>query len=581
MLVLTMLALASIVLWTAGMVVSGLRNTEDLRQVQRSIQAIRTAADPGSRLRALLALQQQIDRYEYRTQHHAPLLTRFGLNRDAVALAALWVPYAQASRQLLVTPVHQNLEAALVDLSQLQTTALDDNTTRWALGGRDTLRTYLMLAQPERADDAFLATHLPQDWSTDARLTPGEKLDLAERLSSFYARHLRFHPDWRIEARPELVAGARQALLAVIGASNAQDTLYRGILNGAGNKYPDLSLPMLTAGTDTRGLLRSTAIVPGVFTRQAYEGYVAGAIEDAAKRRDVATDWVLSDGHETSATTDTSADALRAALTEQYFADYSAHWQDFMNSLQWERASTMPAAIDQLKLLADARQSPVLALMKSLEYQGRAGAQKASFTDTLVNKTRDMLGRKDDTPEIAKADPAGPLGATFGPVLRLLGQGGQTGQAGQAGAGATSSDLSLQRFMDRATALRLRLQQVSNSGDGDAQARQMAQALLQGRGSELADTQAYAQLIAASLGAQWGGMGETLFVRPIAQATLTVLQPAQASLNEAWRQSIVMPWGRAFAGRYPFASSDNDASLAELARFVRPQVGGMDSFIST
>ncbi|MGT2433046.1 hypothetical protein ACU4HD_37650 [Cupriavidus basilensis] len=230
--------------------------------------------------------------------------------------------------------------------------------------------------------------------------------------------------------------------------------------------------------------------------------------------------------------------------------------------------------------MADARQSPVIALMKSLEYQGGAGARKDSLSDTLVARTQDLLGKKEAGPEVAKPDAAGPLGAAFGPVLRLVAQGqpGNTNAGTQAGA---SGDLSLQRFLDRATALRLRLQQVGNSADADAQARQMAQALFQGKGSELADTQAYAQLMAASLGSQWAGMGETLFVRPIAQATQTVLQPAQASLNEAWRQSIAMTWSRSFAGRYPFADTANDASLAELARFLRPQSGLIGSFLGT
>ncbi len=107
-----------------------------------------------------------------------------------------------------------------------------------------------------------------------------------------------------------------------------------------------------------------------------------------------------------------------------------------------------------------------------------------------------MLGKKATGPQAVKPDTAGPLGPTFGPIQRLMAVG--------EGAGG---DMSLQRFLDRATALRLRLQQVSHSPDADAQARQMAQALFQGKGSELADTQAYAQLIAASLGAEWAGWG--------------------------------------------------------------------------
>ncbi|WP_416050824.1 ImcF-related family protein [Cupriavidus basilensis] len=572
--------LTAIGLWSAGMLVSGVVNGRDIHAARQSVSDFQTAPNPAARLRALLALQQQIERYEYRTQHHAPLATRFGLNRDPAILAALWEPYAQASRELLVAPVQRDLEASLVDLAQLRTTVLDAATNRVALSGHQALKTYLMLANPERAEPAFLAPQLVQHWSTDARMTPGERQDLAERLLTFYAQHLKANPAWHIEPRPELVAGARQTLLAVIGERNAEDTVYRGVIQAfgehAGSKYPDQTLAALTAGTDPRGLVRATAIVPGVFTRQAYEGYVAPAIEQAAKRTEIANDWVLTDGKPQLQTESRSAEALQAALTEQYFADYAEHWQGFMNSLQWEAALTLPAAIGQLKLMADARQSPVIALMKSLEYQGGAGARKDSLSDTLVAKTQDLLGKKAAGPEVAKPDAAGPLGAAFGPVLRLVAQ----GQLGSANAG-TSGDLSLQRFLDRATALRLRLQQVGNSADADAQARQMAQALFQGKGSELADTQAYAQLMAASLGSQWAGMGETLFVRPIAQATQTVLQPAQASLNDAWRQSIAMTWSRSFAGRYPFADTANDASLAELARFLRPHSGLIGAFLGT
>ncbi|MGN5479814.1 ImcF-related family protein [Cupriavidus basilensis] len=472
------LALTTIGLWIAGMLVSGLLSQRDIHAAQQAALDIQSAPHAGARLKALLSLQQQIQRYEYRTQRHAPLLTRFGLNRDPEVLDALWKPYAKASRDLLVAPVQQDLEASLVDLAQMQTTDLTEQTSRWALGGQAALKAYLMLAQPEKAEAAFLAPQLVQHWSTEARITPGEKQDMAERLFKFYAEHLKAKPDWSIEPRSELVAGARQTLLAVIGERNAQDSIYQSIVNGAGNKYPDQTLASLTTGTDPRGLLRVSAIVPGVFTRQAYEEYVAPAIEDAAKRKQVASDWVLAGGRPAQPAAEEGASKdLNAALTEQYFAEYAEYWQQFMNSTQWEPAPTLPVVIDQLKLLADARQSPVIALMKSLEYQGGAGARKDSLSDTLVNKAKDLLGKKSKTPEIAKPDPAGPLGAAFGPVLRLVGPAGQ-GQGQAAGNG----DPSLQRYLDRATALRLRLQQISSSGDGDTQARQMAQALFQEQG---------------------------------------------------------------------------------------------------
>lgn len=571
-------ALTAIGLWSAGMLASGMQNGRDVHAAQRAVDNIRSSPDSAARLRALLVLQRQIERYEHRAKHHAALTTRFGLNRDATILEALWKPYSHAARQLLTLPVEQNLEASLADLAQMRTDTLDELTSQRALDGQQALKAYLMLAQTDRAEPGFLAPQLVRHWSTDARLTPGERDDLAERLLGFYATQLPAKPDWRIDPQPELVNGARQTLLAVIGERNAESTIYQGILDAFGthngNRYPDQTLASLTTGTDPRGLVRTTAVVPGIFTRQAYEGHIAPAIAAAARRTEIARDWVLTDSKPQDAEQPAgrSADALQAAVTAQYFADYAEHWQGFMNSLQWAPAPTLPAAIDQLKLMADARQSPVIALMTSLEYQGGAGARKHSLSDTLVAKAQDLLGKKAAGPEAARPEPAGPLRAAFGPVLRLMAQ--ASGQS-------ANDDLSLQRFLDRATALRLRLQQISHSADADAQARQMAQALFQGKGSELADTQSYAQLMAASLGSQWAGMGEALFVQPIAQATQTVLQPAQASLNDAWRQGIAMAWGRSFAGRYPFADSANDASLPELTRFLRPQTGLIGTFLGT
>jgi type VI secretion system protein ImpL len=527
----------------------------------------------------LLALQQQIGRYEDRVGHQPPFWSRFGLNQDASILAALWPPYAEASKVALIAPIQQNLEAELVDLSQMPTDSLDDHANTAALDGHKALKTYLMLAEPSRVDSSFITPQLMRYWSTNANVSVGAKLDISERLAGFYAQHLKAHDAWRIQSRPELVNASRQTLLSVIGVRNSEDTVYQSVLAGVGNKYPDQTLASLTAGTDTRGLIRTSVTVPGVYTRQAYEGYVATAITEAAKSRDVTRDWVLANNDPSANALDpsqsSSTDALELALTTQYFNDYAEHWQGFMNALQWQAAPNVPAAVEQMKLLADARQSPVIALMKSLDYQGNAGIRQASLSDTIVAKAQNIFGKKDD-PQAAIANDAGPLSASFGPVLRLMGRDSESA----AKTNAPASDVSLQRYLERVTALRLKLQQLSNGADADAQARQLAQALFQGKGSELADTQAYAQLIAASLGAQWSGMGDALFVRPVAQATQIVLQPAQASLNDAWRQTIVATWNKSFAGRYPFDNTDNDASIPELARFIRPQGGLISTFLS-
>lgn len=202
----TYMVLTAVGLWTTGMLISGISNARDIELAQQTIQNIQSAPNAAARLRALLALQQQIERYEHRTEHHAPLATRFGLNRDPEVLAALWKPYANASRELLSTPVQQDLEASLVDLGQLQVASLDDRTSEWALGGHATLKAYLMLTDPSRVEPAFLARQLAQHWSTEARITPGEKLDARRASVQVLRRPSQVSP----RLAPRVPAGTRQ-----------------------------------------------------------------------------------------------------------------------------------------------------------------------------------------------------------------------------------------------------------------------------------------------------------------------------------------------------------------------------------
>lgn len=90
-----------------------------------------------------------------------------------------------------------------------------------------------------------------------------------------------------------------------------------------------------------------------------------------------------------------------------------------------------------------------------------------------------------------------------------------------------------------------------------------------------------AALTAASLGTAWAGFGDAVLARPLEAAWQTILQPAAASLNEAWRASVAAPFNAAMSGRYPFVDTQADASFAELGRYVRPDTGLISRFITT
>lgn len=98
---------------------------------------------------------------------------------------------------------------------------------------------------------------------------------------------------------------------------------------------------------------------------------------------------------------------------------------------------------------------------------------------------------------------------------------------------------------------------------------------------DLTDTRDYGSLVAASLGQEWNGFGQSLFVQPLDLAWRQVLAPAAGSLNTRWQSTIVEQWNKAFAGRYPFKATGSDASLPLLAQFLRSDSGRITTFLKT
>jgi type VI secretion system protein ImpL len=271
------------------------------------------------------------------------------------------------------------------------------------------------------------------------------------------------------------------------------------------------------------------------------------------------------------------AAALRQRLRERYFADYTTAWAAMLNSFQWIAATSFSGVIDQLTRLTDAQTSPLVALMKSVRYQGEAGRPSPALTDTLVRKAQGLYSS--GTGDGAQASVANPLDRAFGPLLALLGEASPTASNGQATNVAAFSGVSLARVLSATTTVRLKLQQIQSSPDAQAMALALAQAVFQGKLSDLSQAREDAALTAASLGAQWAGFGQAMFVQPLDAAWQAVLQPAAASLNEAWRASVAAPFESTFAARYPFSPASADASLAEFGRYVRPDTGLIHRFI--
>ena len=581
-----------IVCWIAGTVISGFVNRATLRSATSTIATLNAAQNRSDALQALDDLDRQIDTLEAHQRDGAPWLTRFGLNRDDALLTALWPSYANVAGRILVAPIRQKLEERLRRLASLSDAEIASGGEAQVQAAYDTLKTYLMLSMPERAVAAFLTPQLlataAPDRPANARLSPGTWEDLRQHTIAFFADHLGRGRVPVVSPDLGLVASARQTVIGVRGIQNSTDALYEQMLDEAKAKYPPVSLATLLGDSTGRGLFNTTATVPGVFTRAAWDERISKAIDDAGEQRNMAADWVLRPDENPpkdsgAKATKAASSTLKAQLRQRYFDDYARAWALFLNSLRWQRASTLSATADQLTLLGDPQRSPLVALMNAIVYQASAGANMQSLSDALISKAQRIVGTRETDPSKQAQPQIAPLAPAFGPILRLTSSDLLSGAPGNDKAAAllaATGDLSLARYLERVTAMRLKASQIVSGADPDAMARLAAQAVLQGKSSDIADSRDYASRLAASLGEQWSGFGE-LFRAPFDQAWQVIVQPAASSLNEIWRTAIVADWNRAFGGRYPFADSENDASLPEMAHFMRPDNGVIAQFAST
>jgi len=563
------LVLGLATLWGAGLLLSFIGNRVQIAQVQTSLAALEQPGNGDAQLGALNDLVRELARLEYRAEHGAPWYERFGLNQNPQLLSVVWPRYVEANNRLIRDPAAANLQRQLNALIKLPPGS--EQRAERASSAYEQLKAYLMLARPQKANAGFLSKALANAEPSRAGVSPGLWQGLSPTLWQFYAEHLAAHPDWAIKADPTLVALTRQVLLGQLGQRNAETSLYQQVLDLAANQYPDLGMQTMVGETDALALFYTEASVPGVFTRQAWEGQVRQAIDDIAEARREEIDWVLSD-KQTDIAAELTPAVLRERLTERYFEDYANAWLDFLNSLRWHQAGSLPDVIDQLTLMSDVRQSPLIALMNTLAYQGQAGARSQALADSLITSAKKLIDQ-DTVPVIDQRTqvPRSPLEATFGPLLTLLGKDPE---------GKPDTErLSLQGFLNRITRVRLKLQQVDNAPDPQEMTQALAQAVFQGKNVDLTDTQSYGSEIAASLGAEWAGVGQTLFVQPLQQAWQRVLQPSAAGLNSQWQRAVVTDWQRAFAGRYPFADTASDSSLPMLGQMIRADSGRIEQFL--
>ncbi len=215
-----------------------------------------------------------------RLLHHiqdgAPWYQRFGLDHDQQLLDAMLPWYGVANNRLIRDPANEALKQKLIAL--VNSAPNSDQRTQMAKPGYDQLKAWLMMSRPDKADGAFYAQTMKTVQPTRLGISAGLWQSLSPDLWAFYITELPAQPQWKTTPDAQLASQSRQVLLQQIGRRNAESTLYENMLKSVRGNFADVSLEDMTGGTDARRLFTTDEVVPGMFTRQAWEGGIQQAV---------------------------------------------------------------------------------------------------------------------------------------------------------------------------------------------------------------------------------------------------------------------------------------------------------------
>ncbi len=598
------LALLGLVL--GGMTWSMMGNRQLAANVQADLEQVikmqEGRIDLQSRLAALEILQDRIEQLQ-RYRDNRPWSIGFGLYQGDRLEQKLRQEYFAGVRDVMLKPVSESIEAYLTDVNlhadKLAPAAKTAEETVVAGTYKEAsptsvedaynaLKTYLMLAERERVEPGHLSDQITRFWRGWIEINRGnmpreQAIRSAERMIAFYVSQVGDPTFPMIDNKLALVDQTRESLIKVMHGMPARERVYAEIKARAATRFAPLTVARITEEGD-RPTVAGSYVVPGAFTREAWQGYVEEAIRDAANKELQSTDWVLKSKVASDLTLEGSPEQIQKALVQMYKTEYVREWQKFMQGVSVSGFESFDQAVIGMNRLGDPASSPIAKLMNalydqtawdnpSMVNQGLAKAQRGFvqwFRETILRQSPAQVNVNVNVSTQKAEIPLGPIGKEFAPIAQLMiARGG--------------SDVSLMRgYLEQLSKIRTRFNQIKNQGDPGPASRQLMQQTFEGNGSELADALRYVDeqmLVGMSDSARQ--TIRPLLVRPLIQCFATIVKPTEVELNKTWASQVYEPFSRTLATKYPFASGARvEATSAEIAQFFGPD-GAIAKYVQT
>ncbi|WP_157270013.1 type VI secretion system membrane subunit TssM [Azohydromonas aeria] len=577
-------------------------------ELDRALRLQQDSAALGARLQALELLQDRIEALEaWRTQR--PWSVGLGLYQGDALERRLRQAYFQGLRHVMLEPVAQALQDYLSEVNRRAGPAGDASGTvpgaapaaatavevaaatapgspyaaPSAADAEDAykaLKAYLMLADRARMEPGHLTDQVTRFWRGWLEAQRGAAsreplLQSAERVITFAMARLQDPLFPTVANHFGVVDATREQLRRVAQGTPALERVYAEIKARASTRFAPVTVASLVGERD-KAVVGGSHVVPGTFTREAWQGYVEGAIRDAARDALTSSDWVLRTSSRDDLSLQGSPQQVRRALTERYQAEYAREWRRFMQGVAVAEFAGLDAAVARMERLADPADSPIrkllLALWAQTAWDAPTAAQPHAAPAALAGGGIAEWARQ-SVQRLAPGAPPLPAGdadADAPPVPGAVGR--EFGALGRLLAPRDGAAALLDGYLQQLGRVRSRLSAIGRQGDAGPGARALMAATFEGPGSELADALRFVeeQLLAGAAEPVREAL-KPLLVRPLMQCFTALVAPAETELNRQWAAQVLQPFQQSLAGKYPFEPASRvEATPAEIARVFGP-----------
>src|SRR5699024_967836 len=145
--------------------------------------------------------------------------------------------------------------------------------------------------------------------------------------------------------------------------------VYAQVRARAATRFRTVTVNTLIGEEDNNDAITGSYAISGAFTREAWEDYIRGAIDEAANTELSTSDWVLDTTERSDLSLAGSPEHIAREMEALYKQEYAQEWQKFLQGVGVARFASFDEAITRMNAIGDPRNSPLRALLEAVNEQ--------------------------------------------------------------------------------------------------------------------------------------------------------------------------------------------------------------------